>query len=143
MFSKILIALLAVDSVLLVAAILLQAGKGGGLSASFGGASSSADAIMGTRQAGNLLTKISWWCGGIFIGLSFVLSLTSTRRSAPTSILDQGFTAPPAPISAPATGAPSSAASVLPVQPAPTAPDAKAGTEAKAKAPASTKTKSP
>src|SRR5882672_947613 len=101
MFSKILIALLAIDSVLLVAAVLLQAGKGGGLASTFGGASSSADSIMGTRQAGNLLTKISWWTGGIFIGLSFALSLSSSRRSAPKSVLDQTFTAPPAPVSAP------------------------------------------
>jgi len=137
MFSKILITLLAIDSVLLVAAILLQAGKGGGLAASFGGASSSADSIMGTRQAGNLLTKLSWWCGGIFIGIAFVLSLTSSRRSAPSSILDQTFKAPPAPVTMPATGAPSGAASLLPVQPE------AAGTDTKAKSAAPTKTKSP
>ena len=135
MVSKILIALLAIDSVLLVAAILLQAGKGGGMAATFGGASSSADSIMGTRQAGNLLTKLSWWCGGIFIGLAFMLSLTSSRRSAPRSILDQTFTAPPSPVT-PATSQPS-AGSVLPVQPAPT------GADAKTTAPAATKAKSP
>ena len=137
MLSRILITLLAIDSVLLVIAILLQAGKGGGLAASFGGASSSADAIMGTRQAGNLLTKISWWCGGIFIGLSFMLSLTSSRTAAPSSILDRTFTAPPAPVSAPSSAAPSPAASVLPVQAAPSGPDTKA------KAAEPTKTKSP
>ena len=143
MFSKILVTLLAIDSVLLVAAILLQAGKGGGLAASFGGASSSADSIMGTRQAGNLLTKLSWWCGGIFIGLAFVLSLASSRRSAPSSILDQTFTAPPSPVTSPATNAPPPAASVLPVQPAPTAVDAKAGTDTKSKSAPPTTTKSP
>src|ERR671934_1399674 len=102
MISKILITLLAIDSVVLVAAILLQAGKGGGLAASFGGVTSSADAILGTRQAGNLLTKISWWCGGIFLGLAFLLSLTASRRSTPRSILDQTFSNPPAQ-TAPAT----------------------------------------
>ena len=86
MFSTILIVLLAIDSVLLVAAILLQAGKGGGLAASFGGASSSADAIMGTRQAGNLLTKLTWWTGGIFIGLAFALSLSSSRDRKSTRL---------------------------------------------------------
>jgi len=113
MISKILVALLAIDSVLLVAAVLLQAGKGGGLAASFGGVTSSADAILGTRQAGNLLTKLSWWFGGIFIGLAFLLSLTSGRRGAPRSILDQTFT-PPAQ-TAPATK--QAAPSVLPLQP--------------------------
>jgi preprotein translocase subunit SecG len=141
MFNKILITLLAIDSVLLVAAILLQAGKGGGLAASFGGASSSADSIMGTRQAGNLLTKLSWWCGGIFIGIAFLLSLTSSRRSAPKSILDQTFTAPPAPVTIPATSAP--AASVLPVLPTAPGMDAKTGTDTKTKSAAPTKTKSP
>ena len=128
MFSTILLTLLAIDSVLLVAAILLQAGKGGGLAASFGGASSSADAIMGTRQAGNLLTKLTWWTGGIFVGLAFVLSLTSSKRTAPRSILDQTFSAPTAPTT-PAQNQP--ATNVLPVQPAPTP----TGTDAKAKTP--------
>src|SRR5438128_1169328 len=78
MFSKILIVLLAIDSVVLIAAVLLQSGKGGGLAASFGGVTSSADAILGTRQAGNLLTKASWWCGGIFLGLAFLISLSGS-----------------------------------------------------------------
>ena len=56
--------LLIIDSIVLVAAILLQAGQGGGMAASFGGVSSSASSFLGTRQAGNLLTKASWWCGG-------------------------------------------------------------------------------
>lgn len=136
MFSKILIALLAIDSVLLVAAILLQAGKGGGLAATFGGASSSADAIMGTRQAGNLLTKASWWCGGLFIGLAFVLSLTSSRRTAPRSILDQTFTVPPAPVAPPAA-ATQPGSNVLPIQALPS------GQDTKAKTPAPAPTKSP
>src|SRR5213075_3499574 len=97
MFSKILIVLLAIDSVVLIAAVLLQSGKGGGLAASFGGVTSSADAILGTRQTGNLLTKASWWCGGIFLFLAFVLSLASTRGRAPRSVLDQAFPNAPSP----------------------------------------------
>ena len=94
---------------------------------------------MGTRQAGNLLTKISWWTGGIFIGLSFVLSLTSSRRAAPSSILDNTFSAPPAPITAPPATAPTAGgASVLPVQPAPSG-DAKSKTP-ESKTPNPTKT---
>src|SRR5918998_1487306 len=96
MLYNALIAILFVDAVLLVTAILLQAGKGGGMAATFGGVSSSADAILGTRAAGNLLTKASWWCGGLFLGLAFVLSLMSTRTRRPTSVLDEAFTAPPA-----------------------------------------------
>ena len=122
MLTTFLITLLIIDSVILVAAILFQAGKGGGLAASFGGVTSSADAILGTRQAGNLLTKISWWCGGIFMGLSFLLTLIGPRQSAPRSILDQTFTQPPAQ-TAPATTQPNT--NVLPITPAPAGGDAK------------------
>ena len=115
MISKILLTLLAIDSVLLIAAVLLQAGKGGGLAASFGGVTSSADALLGSRQAGNLLTKLSWWFGGLFLGFAFLLSLTTSRASAPRSILDQTFT-PPAQ-TAPATTTPQPAPNVLPLQP--------------------------
>jgi preprotein translocase subunit SecG len=105
MLYKILVPILFIDAVLLVAAILLQAGKGGGL-ATFGGVSSSADAILGTRAAGNLLTKASWWCGGVFLGLAYVLSLMSSGTRRPTSVLDEAFTPPPAAAPGPRPAAP-------------------------------------
>jgi len=118
MFSKTLVILLIIDSIVLVAAILLQSGKGGGMAASFGGASSSSDSLLGTRQAGNLLTKASWWAGGIFIFLSFVLQVASQRTGAPTSVLDKAVAVPPSAPSAPATqGNP--AQTVVPLQNAP------------------------
>ena len=135
MIYRILLTLLVIDSVILVAAVLLQAGKGGGLAASFGGVTSSADAILGTRQAGNLLTKASWWCGGLFLGIAFLLSLTSSRRNQPRSILDQTFSNPPAQ-TAPATTQPNT--NVLPIQPV-TPPAAGGNT----KTPPPTKTKAP
>ena len=106
MLYTLLLILLILDSILLVTAILMQAGQGGGMAASFGGVSSSASSFLGTRQAGNLLTKASWWCGGLFLGLSFLLALASTRGRAPKSVLDQTFTPPPvsAPAPSPATG---------------------------------------
>src|SRR6476659_3552303 len=114
-----LLTLLIIDSVVLVSAILLQSGKGDGMSASFGGVSSSSDSLLGTRQAGNLLTRTSWWGGGIFLFLAFVLSLMSTQQRAPSSVLDQAFT--PAPVSAPAPASPNanSAIPLTPVAPAP------------------------
>ena len=119
MFTFLLV-LLVIDSFVLIAAILLQSGKGNGLAASFGGVSSSADSLLGTRQAGNLLTKASWWGGAIFLFLSFVLSLASTQRRAPKSALDDAFRQAPAPASAPATapGA-NNAIPLTPAQPAP------------------------
>ena len=120
-----LLVLLIIDSIVLVTAILLQAGKGNGLAATFGGVSSSADSLLGTRQAGNLLTKASWWGAGIFLFLSLVLSIESTQRRAPKSVLDQAFTQPVAP--APATPAPAGAAAGggaagIPLTPAPSTP---------------------
>src|SRR3954470_6341657 len=138
MIYSILLTLLAIDSVILIAAVLLQSGKGGGLAASFGGVTSSADAILGTRQAGNLLTKISWWCGGLFLGLAFLISLSSSRRSLPKSVLDQTFNAPPAQ-TAPAPTTPP--ANILPVQPTPAAPAPAAVSGSGSKT--STKTKTP
>ena len=132
MLSTLLLTLLIIDSVILVAAILLQAGKGGGLAASFGGVTSSADAILGTRQAGNLLTKASWWCGGLFLAFAFMLSLSSARSNAPRSILDQTFTAPPAPV-VPAPTQPGT--NVLPIQPVPPSGESKTPTPAPSKTP--------
>jgi len=94
-----LLVILIIDALVLIAAVLMQAAKGGGLAASFGGVSTAADSFIGSRQAGNVLTKISWWAGGLFLGIAFVLQLLSTRGRTPTSILDQGLsrTAPTAP----------------------------------------------
>ena len=135
MFTFLLV-LLIIDSIVLVTAILLQAGKGNGLAATFGGVSSSADSLLGTRQAGNLLTKASWWGAGVFLFLSFVLSIASTQRRAPKSVLDQAFTQPAAP--APATQAPAGGAAGIPLTPAPSTPASQPAT-----APAAPTTKKP
>lgn len=107
-----LLVLLLLDSIVLVVAILLQAGKGGGLAAQFGG--SGTDTFIGTRQAGNLLTKASWWGGGIFLALAFVLSLASTRRGVPRSVIEEGLA--PAPVGTPATVQPGAATPALPLE---------------------------
>ena len=129
MWYTFLVILLILDSLVLVAAILLQAGKGGGLAASFGGATSAADALIGTRQAGNLLTRASWWCGGIFLLLAFVLQIASARTRVPSSVLDAPLTAPAPAAPAPSTqkanpavpleAAPKSGDTTAPVTPAP------------------------
>jgi preprotein translocase subunit SecG len=123
MFTFLLV-LLILDSIVLIAAILLQSGKGNGLAASFGGVSSSADSLLGTRQAGNLLTRTSWWGGALFLFLSFVLSIASARQRAPKSVLDQAFTAPAPAAPAPTGGATGGTAGIplTPASPSTTAP---------------------
>ncbi len=76
----------------LVTAVLLQAGTGGGLAAMGGGSSS--DTVFGGRQATTILTKASWWLGGIFLGLALVMAGVSTRTSAPRSVLEDQPAAP-------------------------------------------------
>jgi len=129
MLYTFLLTLLVLDCVVLILAILLQSGKGTGLAANFGGASSSPDAFIGIRQAGNLLTKASWWGGGIFLGLCFILQIMSTHTSAPRSVLEKGLGAQPANVAPPPTSAPA-----VPLEAAPsTTSPAKTGSQ---KAPA-------
>jgi preprotein translocase subunit SecG len=127
MLYTFLLTLLVIDCIVLVLAILLQSGKGTGLAASFGGASSSPDALIGIRQAGNLLTRISWWGGGIFLGLCFILQIMSTHTSAPRSVLEKSLSTQPQNVAPAPTSAPA-----VPLEPAPTAT-----------APAATKTAKP
>jgi len=97
MFTLLLIILIT-DCLVLAVAVLLQAGQGGGLAGLGGGAST--DSFLGGRQATTVLTTVSWWCGGIFLGVSVILAGLSTRNTAPTSVL-QGQFDTPAPIQVP------------------------------------------
>ena len=138
MIYNILLAILVIDALVLVATILLQAGKGSGLAANFGGASSSPDAFIGIRQAGTILTKATWWCAGIFLGLAFMLQIMSTRAQAPKSVLEETFASPspaaPAPsTTVPLTPAPGNTGTAPIVTPSTTAP---AGTAPAGTAPA-------
>jgi preprotein translocase subunit SecG len=93
-----LIIILIIDSLLLATVVLLQAGKGGGLAAMGGGAST--DSFFGGRQATTILTKMSWWCGGIFLGLSLILSAMSAGGAVPSSVLE-GQVEAPSPVQVP------------------------------------------
>jgi preprotein translocase subunit SecG len=115
-----LIVLLVFASVLLIVAVLLQSGKGGGLAATFGGVGTSPDSFFGTRQMGNVLTKASWYLGGSFLLLGFVLSLMSSRAVASRSVLDEPSGSPAA--AAPAAPTPSASQAPIPLEAAPTTP---------------------
>lgn len=129
---NLLVALISIDAILLIFIILMQSGKGGGLAAEFGGASSSTDSFMGGRQAASFLTRATWIGGGIFMGLALLLAVLSARQSAPPeSILRDGFgqtapptsvlegegqaeTAAPVPLEAPGEAAPPESAGEIP-----------------------------
>jgi preprotein translocase subunit SecG len=113
-----LVVLLVLASILLICAILLQSGKGGGLAATFGGVGTSPDSFFGTRQMGNVLTKASWYLGGGFLLLGFVLSLMSSRAVTSRSVLDQ----PAGAQTTPATPTPSATQAPIPLENAPATP---------------------
>ena len=129
-----LLAVLILDGVILSAVVLLQAGQGGGLAAMGGGMGT--DNLIGGRQAATLLTRMSWITGGVFLALSLLLSIVSSRNNAPRSILRDQFTPPAA--TAPATNAPgTNAPATLPgtqpaADPGATAPAGDASTPAPA-----------
>jgi preprotein translocase subunit SecG len=94
-----LLTLLILDALLLSVVVLLQAGQGGGL-ASLGGATT--DTVLGGRQAVTILTKLSWWCGGIFLVLSLILSLVPRGGSSGSALQERlRATTPAAPSSGP------------------------------------------
>ena len=78
--------LLVLDGLILGIVILLQAGKGGGLAA-MGGGVSATEGILAGRQAASVLTRTTWTTGTIFMLLALVLSIVSSRATAPSSIL--------------------------------------------------------
>ena len=95
-----LLMLLILDALFLMLVILLQSGKGTGLAAEFGGASSSTDSFMGGRQAATLLTRSSWVGGALFMALALMLAIVSSRARGPASVLE-GQLRPPAAQEAP------------------------------------------
>lgn len=77
-------------SIFLIAVILLQAGRGGGLADSFGG--SQMQNLFGTKSA-SVLTKLTTVCATVFIITCISLAVISSHRSK--SIMDKmGFPEP-------------------------------------------------
>ena len=72
-------------ALLLVGAVLLQSGKGGGLGAGFGGASASATQLFGGRGATGFLTRATVALAATFMFTSLALAYLSSR---PNSALD-------------------------------------------------------
>src|SRR5712691_6851425 len=86
--------ILLLDALILTIAVLLQAGQGGGL-ASLGGGSGT-EMFMGGRQAVTLLTRVTWWCAGVFLFVALTLAIMSSQSAAPRSVLQGTVPAPPA-----------------------------------------------
>lgn len=66
-------------SVFLILVVLLQAGRGGGMGAAFGGASAQ---MFGGRGAGNFLSRITAASAVLFMTTSLTLSYMSSRKDS-------------------------------------------------------------
>ena len=76
--------LFVINCLVLIGAILLQAGSGGGLGAGFSGGSATT-AVFGGRGPGALLAKVTIACATIFMVMSLLLAFLSSK---PQSVLD-------------------------------------------------------
>jgi preprotein translocase subunit SecG len=113
----------------LVAVVLVQSGKGGGLAGgAFGG---SAQTVFGGRGATDFITRATMVLGGAFFVTSLVLALMSSGvGNAPRSVLQKEAGATP-------TGAPPQTQGPAPSSPAPAAPAGGGSAPAPSSAPSS------
>jgi preprotein translocase subunit SecG len=114
-----LLTLLILDCFALVIVVLLQAGKGGGLAAGFGGAGTGIE-MMGSRQTASFLHNATKWLGGAFLVIAFLLSVMTVRATGPRSLIESEMRdqPPPGAQPGPASGTPSDLENVLGGQPA-------------------------
>lgn len=104
---------------LLVVSVLLQAGKGGGLSGSFGTGGS--QALFGGRGAATFFSKATVVLGALFFVSSLALAMMSTQVSARRSLVQEAAKrANPESPSTPPTGAGQKAPAPQGAQPAST-----------------------
>ena len=82
---------------LMIAAILLQAGKGAEIGAAFGGSSQT---VFGSRGPGTFLSKVTVAAAVIFMLTSLSLALLSKQETV-SSVIDVPATSGEAPASAP------------------------------------------
>ncbi|MEM1057302.1 MAG: preprotein translocase subunit SecG [Bacteroidota bacterium] len=74
-----LVVLILIIAILMSVVVLLQSGKGGGLSGIAGGQTTQ---ILGARQAPDLLEKVTWALGGAFLFLSVVTTFFTESAEA-------------------------------------------------------------
>ena len=80
-----LIAIHTIVSLLLIAVVLMQASRGGGLSGTFGG--NAASSVLGGQNAGNVLSRITTWLATLFLVLAVIISVLSGPADESTTSL--------------------------------------------------------
>jgi len=104
-----LIILHVIVSFIMIGVILLQAGKGAEIGASFGGSSQT---VFGSRGPGTFLSKLTVAAAVIFMVTSMSLSILSKGRFMSTSVLD--LKKSEAPVVPPAAGGESATTATAP-----------------------------
>ena len=94
---------------LMIAAILLQAGKGAEIGAAFGGSSQT---VFGSRGPGTFLSKVTIGAAVVFMITSLGLAILAKERTFSSSVIDLNKKESPAPTepAAPASEAPKTSA---------------------------------
>jgi len=113
-----LVILHVIVSFIMVGVILLQAGKGAEIGASFGGSSQT---VFGSRGPGTFLSKLTVSAAVIFMLTSLSLSVLSKGRFLSTSVLDlkkKEAPAAEAPATTPAAGEGAAPSATAPANPA-------------------------
>lgn len=87
--------------ILLVIIILLQAGKGGGISGAFGGSGTSIDSIFGARGTTSFLNRVTIVLAVLFMALCVVHSFAIRPNRLPTGALEKMVNEGGAPAGAP------------------------------------------
>lgn len=86
-----LVTLSVIIAALLIIIVLLQSGKGEGLSGSIGGGVGNMGQMFGTRRTADFLSKATWWLGGSMLVLAIVINLfflpTSVDGTSDESII--------------------------------------------------------
>ena len=70
-----LVVLEIIIAILLMAVVLMQSSKGGGLAGSFGGTSAGFGTMFGVRKTADILSRMTTILATVFIGLAFLINL--------------------------------------------------------------------
>ena len=112
-------------ALLIILIVLMQRPKNEGLGAAFGGGMT--ENLFGA-QTTNVLANITRWLGGLFFGISLILTYIYAHETGQVSSVSKRLSSAPVPV----------AATPAPATPAPTAPGATLPAPATTPAPAAT-----
>ena len=88
MIYTLFVVLICIAAVLMIAIVLIQESKGGGLSSQF----SSSNSIMGVRKTTDVVEKTTWGLAIAMVVFSVVCAYVAPKSLAETSVLEKSAT---------------------------------------------------